>query len=100
MAIEPDVILMDEPASALDPIATQTIEDLVQRLKTDYTIVIVTHNMQQAARVADMTAFFSVEVGSGRRPVRRPGGVRRHVEAVHPARRDQRTEDYVTGRFG
>ncbi|MGZ4793768.1 MAG: phosphate ABC transporter ATP-binding protein, partial [Ilumatobacteraceae bacterium] len=61
LAIEPDVVLMDEPASALDPIATQRIEDLVAELKNDYTIVIVTHNMQQAARVADMTAFFSVD---------------------------------------
>src|SRR6202007_2515472 len=69
LAVEPDVILMDEPASALDPISTSRIEDLIHELKTEYTIVIVTHNMQQAARVADMTAFFSVEVredGSGR----------------------------------
>src|SRR5258706_10495624 len=63
LAIEPDVILMDEPASALDPISTQAIEDLVETLKSEYTIIIVTHNMQQAARVADVTAFFSVEVG-------------------------------------
>jgi phosphate transport system ATP-binding protein len=62
LAIQPDVVLMDEPASALDPIATQAIEDLVAELKNDYTIVIVTHNMQQAARIADMTAFFSVDV--------------------------------------
>src|SRR5213080_4857956 len=67
LAIEPDVILMDEPASALDPIATTRIEDLMHDLKNDYTIVIVTHNMQQAARVADMTAFFSLEVGDGKR---------------------------------
>ena len=62
LAVEPEVILMDEPASALDPIATRAIEDLMHELKREYTIVIVTHNMQQAARVADMTAFFSVEV--------------------------------------
>jgi phosphate transport system ATP-binding protein len=100
LAIEPDVILMDEPASALDPISTSRIEDLVHELKRDYTIVIVTHNMQQAARVADMTAFFSVEV--------RPDGSGRHGVLVeydattkiftNPS--DKRTEDYVTGRFG
>jgi phosphate transport system ATP-binding protein len=100
IAVEPDVILMDEPASALDPISTSRIEDLIHELKTDYTIVIVTHNMQQAARVADTTAFFSVEVredGSGRH------GILVEVDATNkiftnPA--DQRTEDYVTGRFG
>jgi phosphate transport system ATP-binding protein len=100
LAIEPDVILMDEPASALDPISTSRIEDLVHELKRDYTIVIVTHNMQQAARVADMTAFFSVEVrgdGSGRH------GVLVEYDATtkiftNPS--DKRTEDYVTGRFG
>src|SRR5262245_32652842 len=100
LAIEPDVILMDEPASALDPISTSRIEDLVHDLKRGYTIVIVTHNMQQAARVADMTAFFSVEV--------RPDGSGRHGVLVeydattkiftNPS--DKRTEDYVTGRFG
>jgi phosphate transport system ATP-binding protein len=67
IAIEPEVLLLDEPASALDPIATAAIEDLMYDLKQDYTIVIVTHNMQQAARVADRTAFFSLEVGQGRR---------------------------------
>jgi phosphate transport system ATP-binding protein len=100
LAVEPDVILMDEPASALDPVSTSRIEDLVHELKRDYTIVIVTHNMQQAARVADMTAFFSVSVDES--------GARRHGTLVeydrtaklftNPA--DQRTEDYVTGRFG
>ena len=100
IAVEPDVILMDEPCSALDPIATSRIEDLIQELKQDYTIVMVTHNMQQAARVADMTAFFSVEV--------REDGTGRHGILVeyapttklftNPA--DKRTEDYVTGRFG
>jgi phosphate transport system ATP-binding protein len=100
LAVEPDVILMDEPASALDPISTSRIEDLMHELKRDYTIVIVTHNMQQAARVADMTAFFSVEVhedGAGRNGIL--------VEYDQTAKiftnpSDQRTEDYVTGRFG
>jgi phosphate transport system ATP-binding protein len=100
LAVEPDVILMDEPASALDPISTTRIEDLMHDLKRDYTIVIVTHNMQQAARVADMTAFFSVDVredGSGRH-----GVLVEYDETAkiftNPA--DKRTEDYVTGRFG
>jgi phosphate transport system ATP-binding protein len=100
IAVEPDVILMDEPASALDPVATSRIEDLVHELKQSYTIVIVTHNMQQAARVADMTAFFSVDVEEG--------GARRHGVLVEYERTsklftnpsDKRTEDYVTGRFG
>jgi phosphate transport system ATP-binding protein len=99
LAIEPDVILMDEPASALDPIATQRIEDLVAELKNDYTIVIVTHNMQQAARVADMTAFFSVDVEeSGSRC----GVLVEHAPTVELFTRpsDERTEAYVTGRFG
>jgi len=100
IAVEPDVILMDEPASALDPISTSRIEDLIHELKQDYTIVIVTHNMQQAARVADMTAFFSVELredGSGRH-----GILVEHDQTTkiftNPS--DRRTEDYVTGRFG
>jgi phosphate transport system ATP-binding protein len=100
LAVEPDVILMDEPASALDPISTTRIEDLMHELKNDYTIVIVTHNMQQAARVADMTAFFSVELhedGAGRHGIL--------VEYDETAKiftnpSDKRTEDYVTGRFG
>jgi phosphate transport system ATP-binding protein len=100
LAVEPDVILMDEPASALDPVSTSRIEDLVHELKRDYTIVIVTHNMQQAARVADMTAFFSVTIEDG--------GARRHGTLVEYDRTaklftnpsDKRTEDYVTGRFG
>ena len=90
---------MDEPASALDPIATQRIEDLVAELKNDYTIVIVTHNMQQAARVADMTAFFSVDVAeSGSRC----GVLVEHAPTVELFTRpsDERTEAYVTGRFG
>jgi phosphate transport system ATP-binding protein len=99
LAVEPDVILMDEPASALDPIATTRIEDLMHELKRNYTIVIVTHNMQQAARVADMTAFFSV--------ARLEGGDRTGILVEYDATAklftqpsDKRTEDYVTGRFG
>ena len=90
---------MDEPASALDPIATQIVEDLVQRLKTDYTIVIVTHNMQQAARVADMTAFYSVQVkeNDDRHGILVEYGPTSNL-FIRPS--DQRTEDYVTGRFG
>ena len=100
LAVEPDVILMDEPASALDPISTSRIEDLIHQLKSEYTIVIVTHNMQQAARVADMTAFFSVELredGSGRHGVLVEYDQTTKV-FTNPS--DQRTEDYVTGRFG
>jgi phosphate transport system ATP-binding protein len=98
LAVEPEVILLDEPASALDPISTAAIEDLMHELKRDYTLVIVTHNMQQAARVADMTAFFSLEVAEGDRY----GILVEYNETTtiftHPA--DKRTEDYVTGRFG
>ena len=90
LAVEPDILLMDEPASALDPIATQRIEELIYQLKAHYTIVIVTHNMQQAARVSDQTAFFwlgrLVEVGATDRIFTNPG--------------QKLTEDYVTGRFG
>ncbi len=100
LAVEPDVILMDEPASALDPISTTRIEDLMHELKREYTIVIVTHNMQQAARVADMTAFFSVDVA--------PDGGKRtgilveydRTSKIFTTPADKRTEDYVTGRFG
>lgn len=100
IAVKPDVILMDEPCSALDPVSTFKIEDLMMKLKKDYTIVIVTHNMQQAARVADRTAFFTVssndEEGS------RTGVLVEFDETSkifsNPA--DQRTQDYVTGRFG
>jgi phosphate transport system ATP-binding protein len=100
IAVEPDVILMDEPASALDPISTTRIEDLMHELKNEYTIVIVTHNMQQAARVADRTAFFSVEVhddGSGRNGVLVEYDITSKI-FTNPS--DSRTEDYVTGRFG
>jgi phosphate transport system ATP-binding protein len=90
LAVEPEMILMDEPASALDPIATSKIEDLIAELKRSYTVVIVTHSMQQAARVSDFTTFFLlgelVEVGATSDIFTRP--------------RDKRTEDYITGRFG
>jgi phosphate transport system ATP-binding protein len=100
IAVEPDVILMDEPCSALDPIATARIEELMQEIKLDYTIVIVTHNMQQAARVSDRTAFFTTEVNPD--DDRRTG---RLVEFNPTAKifsnpDDERTEHYVTGRFG
>jgi phosphate transport system ATP-binding protein len=99
LAVEPEVILMDEPASALDPIATTRIEDLMHELKRDYTIVVVTHNMQQAARVADMTAFFTVNRGEeGQRT-----GILVEYDAtskIFTQPSDKRTEDYVTGRFG
>ncbi len=100
LAVEPDVILMDEPASALDPISTTAIEDLMHRLKREYTIVIVTHNMQQAARVADMTAFFSVRVSEDGK--HRTGVLVEYDETptVFTRPKDRRTEDYVTGRFG
>jgi phosphate transport system ATP-binding protein len=99
IAVEPDVILLDEPASALDPISTSAIEDLMHELKQDYTLVIVTHNMQQAARVAEMTAFFSLQLEEdGSRY-----GVLVEYDSTekiftHPS--DERTEGYVTGRFG
>ena len=90
LAVEPEILLMDEPASALDPIATQRIEELIYQLKTRYTIVIVTHNMQQAARVSDVTAFFwlgkLVECG--------------RTDKIFTAPSEKLTEDYVTGRFG
>ena len=90
LAVEPKVLLMDEPTSALDPISTSRIEDLVMELKKNYTIVIVTHNMQQAVRISDQTAFFLlgdlVEYGN--------------TEAMFSHPKDQRTEDYITGRFG
>jgi len=99
IAVQPDVVLLDEPASALDPISTQAIEDLMQELKREYTLVIVTHNMQQAARVAEMTAFFSLEV--------KDDGSRHGIlveydatEKIFTQPSDERTEGYVTGRFG
>lgn len=100
IAVEPDVILMDEPCSALDPIATARIEDLMQEIKQDFTIVIVTHNMQQAARVSDRTAFFTTEINT--ESDRRTGIL---VEVDNTAKmfsepKDERTENYITGRFG
>lgn len=90
LAVEPEVVLMDEPTSALDPLATLKIEDLVSELKNNYTIVIVTHNMQQAGRISDHTAFFLhgeiVEYGA--------------TEKIFSLPKDKRTEDYITGRFG
>jgi phosphate transport system ATP-binding protein len=90
IAVKPEVILMDEPASALDPISTLKIEELIEELKSKYTIVIVTHNMQQAARVSDVTAFFYlgelVEIGETRKVFTNP--------------EKKQTEDYITGRFG
>jgi phosphate transport system ATP-binding protein len=98
IAVEPDVILMDEPCSALDPIATARIEDLMDELKKDYTIVIVTHNMQQAARVSDMTAFMSVDVSAGGRTGHLVEYGR--TEQIFTQPTDPRTEGYITGRFG
>ena len=90
LAVEPEVLLMDEPTSALDPISTSRIEDLAMELKEKYTIVIVTHNMQQAVRISDQTAFFLlgdlVEYGG--------------TETLFSTPSDKRTEDYITGRFG
>ena len=99
LAVEPDVVLMDEPASALDPIATQAIEQLLHELKSEYSFVIVTHNMQQAARVADMPAFFSISRGA---EGERWGELIEYdaTEKIFTAPSDKRTEDYVTGRFG
>jgi phosphate transport system ATP-binding protein len=90
LAVAPEVLLMDEPASALDPIATQKIEDLIHELKKDFTIIIVTHSMQQAARVSDLTAFFYmgrlIEAGKTKTMFTKP--------------QNKQTEDYITGRFG
>jgi phosphate transport system ATP-binding protein len=100
IAVEPDVILMDEPASALDPVATVRIEDLMQELKQDYSIVIVTHNMQQAARVSDETAFLYTEVDpetSNRWGILVEFGP---TSQIFTKPLDKRTEDYVSGRFG
>jgi phosphate transport system ATP-binding protein len=100
IAVSPDVILMDEPCSALDPMSTGRIEDLMEELKRDYTIVIVTHNMQQAARISDQTAFFNAEPaeGTGDRTGLLVEFDRTDTIFTQPA--DKRTEDYITGRFG
>ncbi|MGH9049621.1 MAG: phosphate ABC transporter ATP-binding protein PstB [Acidimicrobiia bacterium] len=99
LAVEPDVILMDEPCSSLDPIATAKIEDLMEELKRDYTIVIVTHNMQQAARASDMTAFITTDV---RDDSSRVGHLVEYdqTEKLFTNPSDPRTEGYITGRFG
>ena len=90
LAVQPEVLLMDEPTSALDPISTSKIEDLAMELKKEYTIIMVTHNMQQAARISDKTAFFllgeMIEYGN--------------TESLFSIPSDKRTEDYITGRFG
>jgi phosphate transport system ATP-binding protein len=100
LATSPDVLLMDEPCSALDPISTGRIEDLMMELKSQYSIVIVTHNMQQAARVSDMTAFFTVELDEGER--HRTGRVVEYArtDKIFTNPDDKRTEDYVTGKVG
>jgi phosphate transport system ATP-binding protein len=99
LAVRPDVVLMDEPCSALDPIATSRIEDLMVELKRDFTIVIVTHNMQQAARVSDMTAFFTTDVSDDSSRVGRLVEFDR-TQTIFTSPSDQRTEGYITGRFG
>jgi phosphate transport system ATP-binding protein len=100
LATEPDVLLMDEPCSALDPISTGRIEDLMLELKANYSIVIVTHNMQQAARVSDRTAFFTVELDAGEK--HRTGRVVEYAptDKIFTNPDDKRTEDYVTGKVG
>jgi phosphate transport system ATP-binding protein len=95
LAVEPEVILMDEPASALDPISTLKIEELMQDLKKDYTIVIVTHNMQQAARVSDFTAMMMIDEQRAGRLIEYD-----RTDIIFTRPKDKRTEDYVTGRFG
>jgi len=99
LAVSPDVILMDEPCSALDPIATSRIEDLMVELKEDFTIVIVTHNMQQAARVSDRTAFFTTDVDD---QGMRTGRLVEYdaTQTIFTSPTDSRTEGYITGRFG
>ncbi len=96
LAVEPEVILMDEPCSALDPIATLKIEELMQELKTNYTIIIVTHNMQQAARVSDITAMMMLIDDHRTGTVIEVG----ETQTIFTRPKDKRTEDYVTGRFG
>ncbi len=95
LAVEPEVILMDEPASALDPISTLKIEELMQELKKDYTIVIVTHNMQQAARVSDYTAMMMIDEARAGHLIEFDA-----TNIIFTRPKDKRTEDYVTGRFG
>ena len=96
LAVKPEVVLMDEPCSSLDPIATARIEDLMQEIKTDYTIIIVTHNMQQAARVSDKTGFFNIA------GARKPGELVEYdtTEKMFSAPENEATEAYISGRFG
>jgi phosphate transport system ATP-binding protein len=96
IAVQPDVLLMDEPCSALDPISTLAIEDLISELKRDFTIVIVTHNMQQAARVSDQTAFFNLEATG------KPGRLVEFDDTgkIFSNPTQKATEDYISGRFG
>jgi phosphate transport system ATP-binding protein len=100
LAVDPEVILMDEPCSALDPIATGRIEDLMEEIKSEYTIIIVTHNMQQAARTSDQCAFFTTEVNE--QSDTRTGVLVEfdRTEQIFSNPSDERTEHYVTGRFG
>jgi phosphate transport system ATP-binding protein len=95
IAVKPEIVLMDEPTSALDPVATLRIEELIQELKSRYTIIIVTHNMQQAARASDFTAFFNMDQD-------RAGYLVEYgrTEDIFTKPRQQMTEDYITGRFG
>jgi len=96
IAVQPDILLMDEPCSALDPISTLAIEDLIEQLKQEYTIVIVTHNMQQASRISDRTAFFNI-AGTGK-----PGTLIEYddTDVIFSKPAQQSTEDYISGRFG
>ena len=100
IAVNPDVLLMDEPCSALDPIATGRIEELMKEIQNKYTIVIVTHNMQQAARVSDRTAFFTAELDEGTGQRRGKLVELDDTGAIFSNPSDERTEAYVTGRFG
>lgn len=95
ITVKPEIVLMDEPCSALDPVATLRIEDLMRELASEYTIIIVTHNMQQAARVSDFTAFFNIDED-------RAGYMVEYdlTKKIFTNPKDQRTEDYITGRFG
>ncbi|HEY1551557.1 MAG TPA: ATP-binding cassette domain-containing protein, partial [Kofleriaceae bacterium] len=100
IAVEPEVVLMDEPCSALDPIATARVEDLMRELKDRFTIIIVTHNMQQAARASDRTAFFTAELDP--KSEQRTGLLVEYdfTSKIFSNPRDERTENYITGRFG
>ena len=96
LAVQPDVLLMDEPCSAIDPTSVQKVEDLMAELAPEMTIIIVTHNMQQAARISDHTAFFLQEVAGEPATLIEYG----ETDAIFTSPMDKRTEDYITGRFG